>query len=482
MPPYRGKRGIAMKRSVSKRTSFVPSAAYQEQSHAKVCMHVFRPARTSVRTMRAATALVKAGMAVSVVDFESENVRPLIEERDGITITHIVVPTWSVPTRFKPWFLIKSASMFGTRVFALLRSHADVYHAHDAPALFACYVAAWLRRKPVIFEAYELPWSEPYFSESLYRRVLRTVLVSFLHVMIPRCAGVITVSPPLARELQRRYGSTAPVLVRNIPEYRIPISSDRLRRHLALDGTTPIALFQGNLQPDRALDALVRAARFLAPGIVIALLGGGRSRAALETLIAEEGVEERVKILPPVPQTELLDWTASADIGLAIYPDVYSDNVRMFLPHKLFEYIMAGLPVLASAKEAIVEIIHEYGVGVVVESLDAERLGQTISTMIADKEALRVMRRNALEAAQRELRWDVESQRLITLYGDVLGLHSRSQGTVGKLPSMSRTYSDGTRHADWRASANTGGRPLGRIRRIVRPLSEWATSVHVKSR
>lgn len=410
-----------MMRSISNRALSISSMAWREPPPVKVCMHILQPARTSVRVLRAATALVRAGMAVSIVDFESGNVCSRTEESGGISTSHVVVPAWSVPTRFKPWFLVKSAHMVIQRTRALLRSDADVYHAHDAPALFACYLAACIRRKPLVFEAYELPWSEPYFSENVYRRVLRAALVRCLSVMIPRCAGVITVSPPLARELRRRYGGKEAVLVRNIPEYRTPISSNRLRHHLGLHDSTRIALFQGNLQPDRALDVLVHAARFLAPDIVIVLLGAGRSQAALETLIAQEGVGDRVKIIPPVPQAELLDWTASADIGLAIYPEGYSDNVRMFLPHKLFEYIMAGLPVLASPKDAIVEIIREYGVGRIVTSLDPADWGPAISAMLADEETLRAMRRHALEAAQRELRWDIESQQLVALYGRILG-------------------------------------------------------------
>jgi len=471
-----------MEQAVHDRAASTLSTQCTGRPAANVCMHIGQPARSSVRIMRAANALIQAGLAVSIVDIEHEATCPPAENLDGIGITHVVMPTWSVPTRFKPWFLLKSARMFRRRVFSLLRSRADVYHAHDGPALLACYVAAQLRRKPLIFEAYELPWSEPYFIRNLHRRVLRAVLVGLLHVMTRRCAGVITVSPPLVFELQHRYGSKKVSLVRNIPEYRVPVKSVRLRHQLGLDSTTRIALYQGNLQPDRALDVLVRAARFLAPDIVIVLLGAGRSQAALEKLIAQEGVGERVKILPPVPQAELLDWTASADIGLAIYPEGYSDNVRMFLPHKLFEYIMAGLPVLASPKEAIVEIIREYGVGRVAETLDAQWLGQAISAMVADKEALSALHRNALDAAQRELRWDIESQRLVALYRDVLGLRPSSDAAMAQLSSVQETYADSNRLVVREAWTSAGGRSHRSIRDLGRYLSALATLVHVKSR
>jgi glycosyltransferase involved in cell wall biosynthesis len=239
--------------------------------------------------------------------------------------------------------------------------------------------------------------------------------------MMPRCSAVISPSPPLVKELQRFYGGPTAALVRNIPPYQPPVSSDRLRRYLNLDPKVRIALYQGSLGNDRGLDILVRAARFLDPDIVIALMGKGESQAVLEALITREGVGDRVKFVPPVPYVELLNWTASADIGLIIYRP-QSANVPMMLPNKLFEYLMAGVPVLASPLEAVVDIINTYEVGSIVRSLDPEEVGHAMSALLADHKALGRMRRNALAACQRELRWDVESQQLIQLYQDVPGI------------------------------------------------------------
>jgi len=150
------------------------------------------------------------------------------------------------------------------------------------------------------------------------------------------------------------------VVIRNILRYQPPISSDRLRHHLGLGSHTRIALFQGNLD-SRGIERLIPAAKFMDPGIVIVLMGQGANQADLETLIIREGVSNQVKIIPPVPYAELLTWTASADIGLIIYSpssaQTLSPNIQMCLPNKLFEYLMAGLPILASSLDAVADII-----------------------------------------------------------------------------------------------------------------------------
>jgi glycosyltransferase involved in cell wall biosynthesis len=280
-------------------------------------------------------------------------------------------------------------------------------------------VAARLRRRPLIFDAHELPLVEPNITR--WRRLCALARAA-LRAMMKRCAGVITVSPPIVDELRRRYGGPPAVLVRNIPPYQPPVASKRLHETLQIDTRTRIALYQGNLQADRGLDRLVLAGRFLQPGIVIVLMGKGAMRAELEALAAREGVYDRVFILPPVPYADLLAWTASADAGLIIYPPSYSPNVLMCMPNKLFEYVMAGLPVIASPLVAVEEVLRRYGVGGVIDVPEPEQIGHAISAILSSPESLARMRQNALAACADDLRWEVEVYQLFRLYREVLGV------------------------------------------------------------
>ena len=380
-------------------------------------MHVQGIVRSDPRVLRSAAALVKAGMVVTIVDVVDRRTCPREEDFQGSRLKHVRMPSWFIRTRFKPWFLVKAVQVFGLGLLALLRTSADVYHAHDMMALPACYVAARLRRKPVIFDSHELPLDWPQLTR--WQR-LHTLATKMLKYLIPRCAAVITVSPPIAEELQRLYGGPAPVLIRNVPEYQAPISSDRLRHHLGLSPQVRIALYQGNLDEARGLDRLVDAAKFLDPGIVIVMMGRNVMQRDLQALIDQQEVADRVKILPPVPYEELLAWTASADIGLILFSRDYSLSIQMCLPNKLFEYLMAGLPVLASPLDAVVLLLNTYNAGIIVPSLEPEEIGRAINDLLSDGVALARLKENALAAAQRDLRWDVESQRLVKLYRHVL--------------------------------------------------------------
>ncbi len=421
---------------IMKTSPFLDASTARETTTAlapiKVCMHVLVTASTDTRVMRAATALVKADCAVIVVDIEDEGSHRSEEDIRGVCMKHIVVSRSFLSTRFDKWTPVRLAQLFVRSTIRVIQTPADMYYAHDVSALPACYIAARLRHKPLIFDAHEMPLFERPLSEmGRSRRWLHKLLGVLLAHIVPRCAGIITVSPPIVEEIRRRYGVPEVALIRNVPEYRAVPKSNRLRQYLGLKPEVRIALYQGNLQANRGLDGLVRAAAFLEQELVIVMMGEniGTTQAQLEALIVTEGVADRVIILPAVPHAELLDWIASADIGLNVASPDYSLNVRYFLPNKLFEYLMAGLPVLTSPLEAIVDVVKTYDVGQVLPSLDPADIGEAMNRMLDDTAGLARQRSNALEAARNEFFWEKESLRLIHLCQGIL------QGGVRRISS-----------------------------------------------
>jgi glycosyltransferase involved in cell wall biosynthesis len=385
----------------------------------KVCMHVLSPALPDARVMREAHALVEAGMSVTIVDIEHDPARGRSETVDGVRFEHAQLSQRSrkhySPLRTLPWLVFKGVRI-ARSAWKVLACRADAYHAHDLTALPACYFAARLRRKRLIFDAHELPLVEPHVTR---HRAMHRLLTSMLRRMVRRCSAVITVSAPIANELHQRYGGPVPVVVRNILPYQAPPRSEVLRQRLGLQDCAAIALYQGVLGRDRSLEIIVRAGQYLPSGAVIVLMGAGPEEEGLRRLIDWEGLSDRVRLIPPVPYRDLLTWTASADVGLAIFRPEYSPSIRYCLPNKLFEYLMAGVPVIASSMEAVAEILDQYQVGITLRSLEPSEVGRAIADLLADGPLRAQMRRNALAASQHELRWEVERETLVRLYASL---------------------------------------------------------------
>ena len=383
----------------------------------RVCMHYAN--RTDARVMRDAITLVEAGFNVTIVDVMSDRTRPAEEDISGVHLKHIFMPSYFVSARFKPWFLVKLVMIMVYGTIQLLQVQADIYHAHVERALPACYIAARLRGKPFIVDTPELILTDPSYARWSRLRILASQLIKHL---VSHCAGYITASPLYLQELGKLYGAKDVMLIRNVPPFKAVTKCNRFHKRLGLGPHVRIALYQGNLQPNRGLHLLIQATPFLEKDIVIVMMGEGYTEtpALLQSHIASEGVADRVKILPPVPYEELLHWTASADIGLTLLPSDYSLSIRKCLPNKFFEYLMAGLPVLSSELDAIVEVIKTYDVGKVVLSLAPQDVGAAINAMLADHDSLARMSANALAVAHQEFNWEKESQKLLHLYEAIL--------------------------------------------------------------
>jgi glycosyltransferase involved in cell wall biosynthesis len=363
--------------------------------------------------------LAEAGYDVSIVDIGADQSCPIREQDRGIIIEHVMVSNWLTSRKIEIIFMLKAIHAFISCTLLLVHCNADIYHACDFKALPATSLAAFLRRKQLVFEMFDLQFPVPDTNITFWRK-LGWLIVLIHKIVLPHCAAVITTSPFHTKELLKRFSIPKIVTVRNAVAFRPFYKSNCLREYLGLGSDVQIALYQGNLSPDRGLDVLVYAAPFLEPGIVIVMMGEdvGFTQAGLESLIREKHVADRVKIIPSVPYKELLQWTASADIGMTI-SSPSSFNMRLCFPNKLSEYLMAGLPVLSAPMVAVKELIIQYDVGFVVSSLSPAEVANGINALLKDPVRLARMRENALQVAQ-ELCWEKESMLLIEAYKGVV--------------------------------------------------------------
>src|SRR5205085_10514183 len=111
-------------------------------------MHVRGVVRTDGRVMRAATALVEAGFAVTILDIEDDLTRAVEDDIGGIHVKHIMKSGSLKPVRFGPFRLIRSTQMLVYIRLQLIRIPAHVYDAHDDNAFARSYLEAQWHYKP----------------------------------------------------------------------------------------------------------------------------------------------------------------------------------------------------------------------------------------------------------------------------------------------------------------------------------------------
>jgi glycosyltransferase involved in cell wall biosynthesis len=233
--------------------------------------------------------------------------------------------------------------------------------------------------------------------------------------------AVLTVNDAYAEILERVLRIPRPPVVMNCPERWTPPEPppDRIRERLGLDAATAIVLYQGNLMTERGIEESMEAILDV-PGAALVLLGYGGSRDAYLAMAAEPRYRGRVHVLPPVPPTELLAWTASADaLVMAIQPTTL--NHRYTTPQKLWEAMAAGVPVVASDLPGMAPIVNTTGCGVVCDPTEPASIAAAIRKILeAPADARAAMRQRALDAARTTYNWESQVVVLHGLYDRLL--------------------------------------------------------------
>lgn len=296
----------------------------------------------------------------------------------------------------------------------------EVIHAHERDSL---PVARRIRRKcpaRVIYDCHELYRDVDYGMLGPLWRLWNRVEDRGMR----EADATIACNHFRARIMHEEYGAPAlPMVVRNVQPHQEYRPCDVLRRRMAEQDpqVRALALYQGGIGPGRSMDVLIRALSKLPAHVGLVLVGPGKAEYidSLRKLAAEEHVESRLLIHPPVDQRELFELTCSADVGVVIYRNTSRNNLYC-APNKLYEYAAAGLPMAAADLPPISEFIEQYRCGVLMDPDSPQSCADALERLLADPAELASMRERALAAGKVEC-WENEQHRLIEVYEKVLG-------------------------------------------------------------
>lgn len=267
---------------------------------------------------------------------------------------------------------------------------ARVYHASDLYTLPALAAAARMHGAHLVYDAREL---YPHVASTAGRPWVSWFWRRVEGRYVGRADAVFTVSRRIAGHLADTYGLPAPTVLFNTPQRRTVERTDLLRTQVGLTPEQVLVLHQGQMRPGRGCGRLLEAVREVHEAVLV-FLGDGPLQPSLRAQAEAAGIRDRVHFLPPVASESLLPVTASADIGVTLLEDTCL-NHRYALPNKLFEYLMAGVPVLGSDLPEVREVVRGHEVGLVANPADHAALVAALRRMVRDAEARAAWAANA---------------------------------------------------------------------------------------
>ena len=290
----------------------------------------------------------------------------------------------------------------------------DVYHFHD-PELIPVGLVLRLRGKRVIYDVHEdLPRDvlDKAWIPAWLRRVVAAAAGGVEAVAV-RCLDAVVWANP---EVPRRFPSRSTVRVRNLP----------VVGELSQEGARPYrsrpyeAVYVGGLTASRGAREMVEAMADLPPGRDAALvLAGEFEPPELAARLADLAGWEHVSAVGWQDRAGVARVLSRARVGLVTlhptpaYPWAY--------PVKLFEYMAAGLPVVASDFPVWRRVVEGAGCGLLVDPMDPAAIAKAIDWIFAHPDEAEAMGRRGKEAVLTHYNWEAEGRILVALYRRLLG-------------------------------------------------------------
>lgn len=333
-----------------------------------VNLHIsMTPFTNESRVLKETKSLVESGVADTIYiaalhEGELEQTQPIDNRRQ--------IVRFKLWTRDLPKNLIVQIFKYIEFMFKVSRlavsSEAKIINVHNVSLLPLGILLRILVRGRLVYDAHELE------TEITGLGGVRKFLAKLVERICIRFADlVVVVSPGIEAWYRSRYRLSNIVTVLNTPAHATIEKTDILRTALAIPSSKTILLYQGGLSSERGIERLLDAAsRMSQRGYALVFLGYGDLESRIQEVARSVG---NVYFHPAVPPDILLHYTASADIGL--HP-INGGNLNhdLCLPNKLFEYLMAGLPVIVSRLSEMDRFVSENRVGVSIPDWSAESL------------------------------------------------------------------------------------------------------------
>ncbi len=361
----------------------------------KMCIAFLGNALHDSRIVNLTNSLKKDGCRVSVISFDWF----ISKEdyfRDDLRIFRLT------KGKFSLFFYINFAV---TLLKELINTRADIYFAEDFYTLPFVTIIAKARRAKVYYNSRELYA----FLGGLRKRPYLQSIVKFIEKIFIRKADLVLTTGEMDSEfLEKFYSIKNTLVIRNIPLLQEPSEKIDFRKIYGIGEEKVILLYQGVLLEGRGIPVIMRAMVSL-PQTVLVLLGDGEQKNNFKSMSEKLNISDRVIFAGTFSQTQLINYTAAADIGLSLIENI-SVSYYHALPNKLFEYIMAGLPVLCSNLPQMKKIVEEYCVGEAISIEDDKMVAAALKRFTENRQLLNSYKKNCSAAASL-LNWQAEYER-----------------------------------------------------------------------
>lgn len=349
-----------------------------------------------------AKSFIKEGYDVTIIAQHDKN-----ETVDGIRI----VALQKAKNRFHRFFVLV------LKVFILaLKQKSDIYHLHDPELLFIGALLKIFTGGKVIYDVHEdykkAILSKPYIPR-LLRKIIACLVAAIEHLLSTLLDGIITATDDILKNFA---SCKRAIAVRNVPIMsKFPIVKED--RHNVRDVFNLI--YVGTmLDKEVGITSIVEALELIDSSVQVRLtLCGNFYQINYENEIRKLKGFEKVDYLGLVDLHRIPGLLQKSDAGLVCFlPEPNHINA---MPNKLFEFMAAYLPVIASNFPLWRSIIKDNNCGLCIDPLDPKAIASAIQYLVDHTDEAKTMGNNGRKLVDKKYNWENEERKLFAIYKEI---------------------------------------------------------------
>jgi len=314
-----------------------------------------------------------------------------------------------------------------------LRLKADIYHCYHLHGLLAGAIISVLTGKKLVYEGIEdYPYSFMIFYVEHFRASLSSItatavwkLCYWLELfLVKHFAHLVFTVNSVGGVLYERYKLVSKkkdvIEIWNVPRVKAEVD-ERLRREVeAKYSGRKLAVYIGAIHKHRGCLNMIKAIKYVVekiPNVLLLMIGSVTDRELFKeatTFIKQHHLEDNIEFLGFVPYNKLHTYLSVCHLGLTL--DIPEHQSLIGTPTKLFLYMRAGLPVIASNLPMSRNIIKIAKCGILVDPTNVKQIAEAIVKLLKNPELAKQMGENGRKAIREKYNWEKEEEKIIRAY------------------------------------------------------------------
>jgi len=298
-----------------------------------------------------------------------------------------------------------------------LQQKADIYHFHDPELLPWMVILKKKTKAKIIYDVHE-HYPNAILDKYWINKFLRFLISKFFdfieRMLVPMLDFVIYTTPIVGERYKKMKITSQGIENYPIIQLSKNFKKNPQKRIIYLGGITKI---RGIVELIKAFSIILKKHH----DWKLYLLGNITPKiffTEINKLILSLNIKKNVKLINWVPYREKEKYSSMASIGVVTYLP-YANHTSC-LPNKLFDYMLVGLPVVASNFSLYKEIVEKNNCGICVNPLIPEKIAKTIEYLIEHPNEVKKMGENGRKAVLEKYNWESESKKLLGIYKKLL--------------------------------------------------------------